>query len=86
VYASDVSWVSVTGYVVLNLISLNACMLSMGKLGGGSGLITGIVAAEKWCSLLPTLVTANVSSYQRCGRTGRSVCGSLIKYCHIVCC
>jgi hypothetical protein len=65
--------VSVTGSVFLNLISLNACMLSLGKLGGGSGLNRGIVAAEKWRALLPTLVIANVSSYQRCGRTGSSV-------------
>jgi len=46
--------------VVLNLITLSAGMLSLGKLGGGSDLNTGIVASEKWCSLLPTLVIPSV--------------------------
>ena len=47
---------SVIGSVFLNLISLNACMLSWGKLGGGSGLNKGIVAAEKWWLLLSILI------------------------------
>ena len=49
-YTTDFAWVSVIICIltVLNLITLSAFVLNLGKLGGGSGLNTVLVSVENW--------------------------------------
>ena len=71
-YAADVAQVSVIVFilVVLNLITLNACVLNVGKLGEISGLNTVLVSVENlWYSchlflLLMSLLIRDVADLE----------------------
>jgi len=64
--------VNVIGYCHSEL-NYSECQHARFNMGEGIGFNAGIVLAEKWWSLLPTVVNANVSTYRRCGRIGRGV-------------